>query len=264
MRKNILFYIFISLLISFLAYSFIFVGTIPIAIVSGNSMYPTLQNGDLVIFAPASGVIPNGTIIIYAQQGINDKFFSWLTGRIIIHRIVGVYESNSSDNYYYITKGDNNLFNDSLPVFQKQILGVPVFVIPKLGLLFLFFGSPYGLFVLFGMLVTIYLRNIDSRQQIERRISKFILTLGKEALKESIPKEIYQKAEIYLKYAYEVDEIDDIDVKKLAQFIVKTKLKDFEFKDIKCEKCGKGVIFNSKSLNLWICYDKVELYEQKQ
>lgn len=263
-KRKILIFISLSLFIIFLLYSFIFVGTIPIAIVSGNSMYPTLQNGDIVIFQPPpQHEITNGTIIIYAQQGINDKFFSWLTGNLIIHRIVAIHKINNN-TYYYITKGDNNILNDSLPVFQKQVVGIPVFVIPKIGYIVFFIESPYGVIFIIGLLVTIYLRSIDIRQEFERRISKFILILGKESLKGNIPKEIYEKAEIYIKYAYDVDEIDDENIRKIALFVSKTKLKGYNQKNFTCEKCGKGILFEAESFNLKICFDNVELLEKKK
>jgi signal peptidase I len=49
--------------------------TYPIAIVQGNSMYPTLQNGDLVIFrSQAHPIVANSSIIVFVEgaTGVSD------------------------------------------------------------------------------------------------------------------------------------------------------------------------------------------------
>ena len=54
-------------------------GTYPLAIINGNSMYPHLQNGDLVYYS-ATNVenIPNGTVIVFVSGRHRRPFVRWL------------------------------------------------------------------------------------------------------------------------------------------------------------------------------------------
>ena len=118
----------------------------PLVVVEGNSMIPTLYNGDLVlIHKPPPDEIHVGDIIVY---------FSPSTSRLVIHRVIHINTLmiNNRVKYYYITKGDNNPINDVSQGLEpvtgipyNDILGVVVSVkigssraplrIPYLGLL---------------------------------------------------------------------------------------------------------------------------------
>jgi signal peptidase I, archaeal type len=262
MRKvlNILFLVIVILIL--ISPFILSTSTLPIAIVAGNSMYPTLQNGDLIIFkGPPTGPIPVGTIIIYVEPQIGNNFLGWLTGRIIIHRVVSVQKMNDN-SYYYITKGDNNLFNDTLPVKQSNVLGIPVLVIPKQGLLFLFISTPQGLIVIIGILIVYYLKEEDNRRNFERKMHKFLLLLGNEMYKGHISKDLFDKLDVDLRYAYELEEIEDKDVRKIGEWVAKTKLKDWNMSYFECDVCKKGIQFETKKLTLKICNHKVDLIDR--
>lgn len=73
----------------------------PLAVVEGYSMFPLLREGDLVFaYRPPPNDIHVGDIIIYKS----------LTGQLIIHRVIKVAVYNGE--YYYVTKGDNNIGPD--------------------------------------------------------------------------------------------------------------------------------------------------------
>lgn len=73
----------------------------PLAVVEGYSMFPVLREGDLVFaYRPPPNDIHVGDIIIYRS----------LSGRLIIHRVIKVIVY--SGEYYYVTKGDNNIAPD--------------------------------------------------------------------------------------------------------------------------------------------------------
>jgi signal peptidase len=101
----------------------------PLVVVEGNSMIPTLYNGDLVfITKPQPDKITIGDIIVYESPA---------TGRLVIHRVVRVYRHVSMHGleYYYVTKGDNNPVDDVAQGLEppggipyRDILGVVVSV----------------------------------------------------------------------------------------------------------------------------------------
>ena len=133
--------------------------------VTGISMLPTLEEGDLVVIQPVQvGQISLGDIIVYDPP-------CSAGGEAVIHRVVAY------NNDGFLTKGDNNLVIDQAggiaagPVTQACIEGRVVFVNPYLEKLS---ELPYGLnyviaaaivlFVLFGELRT--LRGRDENPEV--------------------------------------------------------------------------------------------------
>ena len=88
-------------------------GSYPLVIVDGNSMYPTLQNGDVVYYHAATNNanIPNGTIIVFVQGETGISILDGMVRPVVIHRIVGQI-TQSDGQVCYTTKGDNNNVND--------------------------------------------------------------------------------------------------------------------------------------------------------
>ena len=88
-------------------------------VISG-SMKPNLDIGDVVITKEIE-VINKGDIITFKQQD-----------SIVTHRVVDII--NENEKIYYQTKGDNNNSNDEILVENKDIEGVCVWIIPKIGM----------------------------------------------------------------------------------------------------------------------------------
>lgn len=108
----------------------------PLAVVRGNSMYPLLREGDIILLSKKSPEeIKVGDIVVYRS----------LKGNLIVHRVIGIELVNGV--YYFKTKGDNNILDDKflneydngLGVNQDRIVGVAIRVgnsvlkIPYLG-----------------------------------------------------------------------------------------------------------------------------------
>lgn len=103
---------------------------IPIAVVEGKSMFPTLREGDLVfIVKTPPNRIHEGDIIVYEYHG-----------KYIVHRVIEVIKEG--DTYYYVTKGDNNPIPD--PYYKPGVpygkvkgkvfsIGDSVFKLPYIG-----------------------------------------------------------------------------------------------------------------------------------
>lgn len=88
-------------------------------VISG-SMKPNLEIGDIVIIKEIEN-INKGDIITFKQQD-----------SIITHRVVDII--NEDGKIYYQTKGDNNNSNDENLVEYKDIEGIYVYRIPKIGI----------------------------------------------------------------------------------------------------------------------------------
>ena len=103
---------------------------VPLAVVEGYSMWPTLRQGDLIIaYKPSPEDIHVGDIIIYKDY----------RGTLIIHRVIKVL--NKGNKYYYVTKGDNNPYRDPMDVPYERVEGKVITInnivikIPYLGYL---------------------------------------------------------------------------------------------------------------------------------
>jgi signal peptidase len=103
----------------------------PLYVVISGSMEPTYERGDILVVGRVDALsIEEGDIIVF------DSPFG---GIPIVHR---VYEIKiEGDNRFFVTKGDNNPFQD--PYYQpnypgippEHIIGKPLVKIPKIGLI---------------------------------------------------------------------------------------------------------------------------------
>jgi signal peptidase I len=175
--------------------------TYPIAIVDGNSMYPILQNGDLVLYKAVStkAALPDGTIIIFVQSATGFPQLDALTRPIVIHRIVGSVITPSG-SIYYQTKGDNNAENDSQLVESSHVLGTPVKVIPKVGLILMFFESPQGFVTAIAIVVALYFTKSESISSQERLKKTFLGALAQMVLDHQLPESAFRRIELATEY----------------------------------------------------------------
>ena len=240
--------IFIAIaVISFLALLPLYARTssYPIAIVSGNSMYPNLQNGDLVIYrAVNTAHLTNGTVIVFVQSGTGNSLLDNLIRPVLIHRIVG--EAVQPDGAVgYETKGDNNNANDPFVTSPSNILGVPVIVIPKVGLLFLFLQSPQGLIAAVGIITLGYVGLYDNKRKEEKKKEKLLGALARKVLNGQISSEQFKELEMTLKYFDELEKVSlrDSGLKVFVDWLKKGSLdEDWKITAIFCRKCHKAAI----------------------
>lgn len=93
----------------------------PYSILS-NSMYPYIEKGDIVIIEKCDyDTLKIGDIVQYRQ-----------IDKIIVHRIVEEIYSENGERYF-VTKGDNNDFEDEIKVNENIFLGKVIFKIKYLG-----------------------------------------------------------------------------------------------------------------------------------
>ena len=110
-------------------------------IISG-SMNPSIKVYDVVISVNESDLskIKVGDIITFIS--------TWDVnyGLTVTHRVVGI-TKNTSGEYQFTTKGDNNQSADGAPVTQENFVGKVVMRIPQLGRLQFFLATKMGWFI---------------------------------------------------------------------------------------------------------------------
>jgi signal peptidase I len=217
----------------------------PIAIVQGNSMYPTLQNGDLVIFhAVPQQTIQNGTIIVFVQGTTGVSLIDQLLRPVLIHRVVGVVlQSDGLVNYQ--TKGDNNQQDDAGLTPSYNVMGTPVAVIPKVGLLFLFIQSPQGLVAVVSIITLLYVGKTEGKMDEERKKNDLLGTLARAALNDEIPVSLFGRLELAVRYGRKLPEgsIGDDQINGLSNWIRNGGLRgEWDLKREACPRCGAPVL----------------------
>jgi signal peptidase I len=91
--------------------------------VKGNSMLPTLKEGDVVFVIPsATSDVQIGQIIVYQRGDI-----------YVVHRVVDKF--NRGGEVLLKTQGDNNPVPDSILVTNSMLRGIVVLHLPALGVL---------------------------------------------------------------------------------------------------------------------------------
>ncbi|MDA4124006.1 MAG: signal peptidase I [Thaumarchaeota archaeon] len=197
--------------------------TYPMTVVNGNSMYPALQNGDLVVFHSApQGEIPNGTVIVFVQSGTGISALDSLLKPVLIHRIVGtVIQSDRTINYE--TKGDNNQQPDPGLVPSARILGTPEVVIPKVGLVVMFAQSPQGLVTIVGLITFAYIGGSEAKAKKDEEKGAFLGALAQMSLNGELPDGVFKKFELAVNYIQDLnpDQITDGRVLALVDWIKK-------------------------------------------
>lgn len=177
--------------------------TYPIAVVDGNSMSPTLHNGDLVFFAAPDGPIKNGTIIVFVQSQSGVPQLDSLLMPIVIHRVVGIgQEPDGAIDYQ--TKGDNNLQKDPFVTDAGNVLGVPVLVIPYAGIPIEFLRTPYGMVALTALISLYFFSDFDAKLETEEEKKRLLAVFARHSLNGELSAQEFEKLKIAIEYYDEI------------------------------------------------------------
>ncbi len=110
-------------------------------VVVTESMVPTIGVNDAIVVKRVKDNTLNiGDIITFSS---NDVHYNGLT---ITHRVVGK-QLGEDGNYLYRTKGDNNVLEDTAIVNLSNIYGKVIIRLPKIGYVYMFISSPFGLII---------------------------------------------------------------------------------------------------------------------
>ncbi len=124
--------------------------------VLSGSMEPTFQTGSLIYVKNADPTeLRAGDVITYM---LNED-------TVATHRIVEVLSDPQRPSLLqFRTKGDANNAVDALPVLSENVIGKPVFAIPKMGYFASYIQKPPGLYVAVAvgafLLLLVFLPNI--------------------------------------------------------------------------------------------------------
>jgi signal peptidase I len=230
----------------------------PIAIVQGNSMYPTLHNGDMEIFAKApQGIIANGTVIVFVQSDTGVSALDSLIRPVVIHRIVGTVVQ-AGGQVYYRTQGDNNQYIDPQLVEASHVLGVPVQTVPYGGILLLFIESPEGLVAMIGMISLYYLGKYEVKMRDDEAKDSLLGELTKLVLDGEVSEELFRRLEPVVKYGgrLQLDGFNDDLVLSLLTWMKKGGLeRGWKVASIECPVCqGRATSFvSSRDASFTVC-----------
>jgi signal peptidase I len=233
----------------------LFAGTrsYPLTVVEGNSMEPNLHNGDLVYYT-GGGKISKGTVIVFAQDNSGNPLLSGLTEPIVIHRVVAIVV-DADGLMYYVTKGDNNDFNDSRVRFDR-VLGVEMLVVPRVGLAFLFLKSPQGLIAVVGLIVVFYLSLYQTKAWKDKKKAAFMGQLAQRTLNGEVPEDLYRKFELATQNIEHVDpeKIEDASGRALASWLKSSLEGTFKIITVRCEGCqNRSVVFEGQKQMMLAC-----------
>jgi signal peptidase I len=151
----------------------------PLTIVDGNSMFPTLKDGDIVLLRgiPAEQLaedFENGKpqiIVFHSSSPPKHKIFFLPAGKPIIHRIHDVVYDSNGQLAGFVTKGDNNRTTDPGITTPDRIVGTVIAgPIPYVGSVLLFLQSPYGISLLVVAIVLLLAWSILS--EVNKRKSE--------------------------------------------------------------------------------------------
>jgi signal peptidase I len=244
----------VGLLVLALALPF-FAGTstYPMAVVDGNSMYPTLHDGDLVFFTSPSGPIQNGTVIVLVQQRSGVPAFDSVLQQVLIHRVVSVGQEPSGESYYQ-TKGDNNQAPDPFVTDASNVLGVPALVIPFAGFPFIFVKSPYGMVTITAMISLWFFAGIDSRLEEGEEKKKLVAVFARHTLNGDITAAQFERLKLAVEYYDEmaIDLLKDPTILSTVDWLKGRGLeKDWKEEPQRCPQCGSpafSIIAGDKAL----------------
>lgn len=128
-------------------------------VVQTGSMEPTIRIGSVVYTYPA------------AQYNVNDIITFKRDTKMITHRIV------EAKNNQFVVKGDANKVVDPSKVFQRDIVGKNIIILPYIGRFIEFIKTLPGfvLFIALPIIVYIAFEIRTVKKEIERLVEKKIL-----------------------------------------------------------------------------------------
>lgn len=199
-KRRLLFMLSLGLLVTLAALPFIAgTTTYPVAIVQGNSMYPKLQNGELIFFTAPRGQIANGSIIVFVQGSSGIPALDSFLKPVVIHRVVGVGQEANGVTYYD-TKGDNNLSPDPFVTDSTSVLGVPAVTIPYVGLPILFLQSPYGLIAAVSLVCIVLLSGVDTKLADGDERKRLTAVFARHSLNGQISPSQFERLKLAVEY----------------------------------------------------------------
>lgn len=145
------FFVITTFIAALVATKFALNTSTPFAIIQGDSMLPTLREGDMTII---QGTNPEnirvGEIIAFKPPSPWESMYP----PIIIHRVANM--TIEGGEFFFRTQGDNNSNPEPFSVPAKNVYGSVQAYFPYIGLVYIFLKSPTGLSVILLIAVIIF------------------------------------------------------------------------------------------------------------
>jgi len=143
----------------------------PVMVVVSESMIPTLGVGDFILVGQIQDfddVVaepqPEGDILVFLKPGTSDEY--------IVHRAVE--KTRNNGEWYFVTKGDNNVVQDGRPVKESNVMGRVIGNIPILGYFPMIIKTSRGLITVVGLMGIVFFADyIMPDKRKERTGGKF-------------------------------------------------------------------------------------------
>ncbi|HEY6283609.1 MAG TPA: signal peptidase I [Nitrososphaerales archaeon] len=212
----------------------------PLAVIEGDSMYPSLHNGDLVFFSAPTSPVQNGTVIVFVQARSGIPQLDSILRPVVIHRVIGIgLEPNGMK--YYRTKGDNNQNPDPFVTDASNVLGVPMAVVPYAGFPVLFAKSPYGMVTITAMVSLYFFAGIDTKlEDIDER-KRLVAVFARHSLNGDISAAQFERLKLAVEYYNDmpIDLLRDPTILSTVDWLRGGGLaKDWKEEPQLCPQCG--------------------------
>lgn len=104
------------------------------------SMVPTINVYDIIINKAVNNPtdVQKEDIITFTSTGVLSN------GLTVTHRVKDILIDEQTNEYKYVTKGDNNLIKDDTPAKYSNLIGKVILRFPGLGKVQAFVGSKFG------------------------------------------------------------------------------------------------------------------------
>lgn len=104
------------------------------------SMVPTINVYDIIINKAVNNPtdVQKEDIITFTSTGVLSN------GLTVTHRVKDILIDEQTNEYEYVTKGDNNLIKDDTPAKYSNLIGKVILRFPGLGKVQAFVGSKFG------------------------------------------------------------------------------------------------------------------------
>lgn len=104
------------------------------------SMVPTINVYDIIINKAVNNPtdVQKEDIITFTSTGVLSN------GLTVTHRVKDILIDKQTNEYEYVTKGDNNLIKDDTPAKYSNLIGKVILRFPGLGKVQAFVGSKFG------------------------------------------------------------------------------------------------------------------------
>lgn len=104
------------------------------------SMVPTINVYDIIINKAVNNPtdVQKEDIITFTSTGVLSN------GKTVTHRVKDILIDEQTNEYEYVTKGDNNLIKDDTPAKYSNLIGKVILRFPGLGKVQAFVGSKFG------------------------------------------------------------------------------------------------------------------------